>query len=166
MEEIYILRHGKAEEINESQSKSDFDRKLTEEGKIKTKKLGSLINKIEKELEIILTSPFLRAKETAEIIASSLENKAELKTVDFLSSGTSLQEISKGLISEYSNHKKLMIVGHAPDLEIFLGKLIGAKQIKLKKGALAKVVLNGSIDLSGELEWLITAKLVKDLKNK
>jgi len=161
MKEIYILRHGKAQDITECQSQNDFDRKLTEEGIEKTKKTAKYFNKIEKPLNIILSSPYTRAKETAEIFIDNLDYKPQLEIVDFLSAGSSINEISKGLNLNYFDKDKILIVGHAPDLEIFTGKLIGAQSIKLKKGALAKVILDSSFELTGKLEWLITPKLIK-----
>lgn len=164
-QEIFILRHAHAEDLKEGQAKSDFDRNLTEEGKTKAKKLSLLFNSLEENVDLVLSSPFNRAKETAEIFIGNLEPKPELKIVDFLSCGVSINEISRGLAS-YSSLKKVIIIGHAPSLEIFLGRLIGAKRIKLKKATLAKVILNSKIELSGELEWLITPKLVKRIKSK
>ena len=165
MQEIFILRHGQAEELNENQSKNDFERNLTEEGVERTKRLGLLFSKLKEETDIVLSSLYIRAKKTAETFINNLLVKPELKVVDFLSSGASCKDIVKGLLPYYSKNK-IVLVGHAPDLETFLGKLIGADKIKLKKGAMAKVALNNSIELSGELEWLITSKIVKRLKVK
>lgn len=162
MEALFILRHGIAEELSENSTKSDFERKLTEEGIKKTKKLSCLFNRLKEEVHTVLTSPYLRAKETAEIFVNNLDKKPDLKVVDFLSAGTSVSEISKGLHNTFSENKSIMLVGHAPDLEFFLGKLIGGKNIKLKKGALAKVSLDKSSSLTGELEWLITPKIIKN----
>lgn len=165
MQEIFILRHAQAEELNKVQVKEDFERNLTEEGIERTKKLSILFDKLEEAPDLVLSSPYLRAKTTAELFVNSLNPKPEIKVVDFLSSGTSCKDIAKGLLPFFS-HNKIVLVGHAPDLETFLAKLIGADRIKLKKGAIAKVSLNNSIELSGELEWLITSKIVKKLKVK
>lgn len=163
MQEIFILRHGQAEDLKLNQP--DFDRVLTEDGKAKTKKLSLFFNELEDGLDLVLSSPYLRAKETAEFFVSSLEKKPELKLVDFLSSGSSSKEIAKGLLP-YSLLNKILLVGHAPDLEIFLGKLINAERITLKKGALAKVTLENSVELSGNLIWLVTSKIIKKFKLK
>lgn len=162
MEEIYILRHGEAEDINDTLTKNDFDRRLVEEGKTKTKNISLLFNKLEKEVDIVLSSPYLRAKETAEVFVTNLNTSCTLKTVDFLACGASCNEIAKAL-QPFSSYKKVLLVGHAPDLELFLGKLIGSKRIKLKKSALAKVILNNTIEISGELEWLVTPKIANKL---
>ena len=165
MQEIFILRHGHAENLTANGIENDFDRVLTDEGVEKVKRLSFYISKLKEEINLILTSPLTRAKQTAELFISNLSPKPELEIVNFLSSGTSIKEIVKGILP-YSSYNKLVLVGHAPDLEMFLGKLIGAERIKLKKGALAKVVLNNNIELAGELEWLITPKLIKKVKSK
>ena len=159
MQEIYILRHGHAQDL--TNGLNDFDRALTEEGIEKITKLSLFFSKLDVNLGLILSSPYIRAKQTAEIFASNLTPTPDIKTVDFLVCGASSKEISRGLM-DYSPNKNTLLIGHAPDLEIFLGKLIGADRIILKKGALAKVNCGNNIELSGELEWLITPKLLKN----
>ena len=163
MQEIFILRHAHAQDISDRET--DFERKLTEEGIKKTRKISLFFDSLEKNLDLVLSSPFLRAKETASIFVQNLKPKPELKIVDFLSAGTSSKEIAKGLLP-YNSFEKLLLVGHAPDLEMFLGRLIGAERVILKRGALAKVRLNSSIELSGELIWLVIPRLIKNLKIK
>ncbi len=165
MNEIFILRHGKAEEAIETKSKNDFDRKLTIEGQKRTKKLGLFFNSLEESIDLVLASSYLRAKETAEIFVDNQNVKPKLEIVEFLSAGSSIREIAKGLL-DYQHINKVLLVGHVPDLELFLGKLIGAESVGLKKGALAKVVLNNNINFSGRLEWLITSLIVKNIKLK
>ena len=165
MQEIFILRHGKAEDLNEATHSSDFDRNLTPEGKEKIERLSVFFNSLKEESSMVLSSPYNRAKQTAETFINNVIPKPDLEIVDFLSCGTSSKDISRGLL-QYSSHNKILLVGHAPDLETFLGKIIGGIQIKLKKGALAKVTLKSNIELSGELEWLVTTKIVKKLKSK
>ena len=53
MNEIFILRHGKAEEAIETKSKNDFDRKLTIEGQKRTKKLGLFFNSLEESIDLV-----------------------------------------------------------------------------------------------------------------
>ncbi len=163
MQEIYILRHGHAQDANNGLS--DFERALTEEGIEKITKLGQLFNSLNGSLKLILSSPYVRAKQTAEVLLSNLISKPELKIVDFLGCGSSSNEISRGLIN-YSSRENILLVGHCPDLEIFVNRLIGGGRITLKKGSLAKINLENNTEVSGELEWLITPKLVKNLKSK
>lgn len=162
MQTLFVLRHAIAEDL--SDSGDDFDRNLTEEGINKTKSLKEFFSELNEEVDIVLTSPYVRARQTAELFIENTNN-VELKIVDFLALGSSSNEIIRGL-NIFNKYSKILIVGHAPDLEIFLGRLTGGNKIRLKKGALAKINLDDSIDLSGELEWLITSKLLKRLKAK
>src|SRR3989338_1304797 len=108
MNEIYILRHGHAQDI--SDGLGDFDRALTEEGIEKINKLALFFNTLDANIEIVLSSPYIRAKQTAEVFVSNLTQKPELKIVDFLASGTSSNEISKGLMN-YSLKESVLLVG-------------------------------------------------------
>ena len=130
MQEIYILRHGHAQKADNSLD--DFDRALTEEGIEKISKLGLFFDRLNVNLELVLSSPYVRAQQTAETFISNLTLKPEFRLVSFLASGASSKEISQGLMS-YSANKNVLLVGHSPDLEMFLGKLLGAGRIVLKK---------------------------------
>ncbi len=163
MDEIYILRHGHAEQSESLVN--DFDRALTAEGIEKINRLGVFINSLGVNIDIVLSSPFLRAKQTAEILVSNVTPMPEIRMVDFLSCGASSKDISKGLL-DYSVNNSVLIVGHSPDLDVFLGKLIGSGKVNLKKGALAKVNFENNIEISGSLEWLVTSKIVKRVKGK
>ena len=116
MKEIYILRHGKAQDISKCQSQNDFDRKLTEEGIEKTKKTAKYFSTIEKKLNLIISSPYIRAKETAEIFIDNLDYKPQLEIVDFLSAGSSTNEISKGLNLNYFDKDQILIVGFTEEV--------------------------------------------------
>lgn len=165
MQNIFILRHGHAQELDQVQSKLDFDRSLTDEGIDKVSRIASFLNKMDENIELILSSPFVRAKQTAEIVAKTLVPKPDFKIVDFLSCGSSSREVAKGLLT-YNALNNVLLVGHAPDLEAFLGNLISAERIKLKKSALAKVSLNNGVELAGDLLWLVVPKVVKKLNLK
>lgn len=163
MQEIFILRHGHAQDI--SNELTDFDRALTEEGIEKITRLGQLFSSLNNDIQLILSSPYIRAKQTAELFHSCLTLKPELKIVDFLASGSSVNEIARGL-ANYSSLKNALLVGHCPDLEMFLGRLIGGGRILLKKGSLAKINLGNNLEMSGDLEWLLIPKIAKKLKTK
>ena len=165
MLELFLLRHGQAEELGRNNDKTDFDRKLTEEGIEKITRVGIFFNNLGEKTDLFLVSPYIRAKETAEVFLNCLELKPPSEVVDFLACGSSSAEIARGL-SKYIKYESVILVGHCPDLEVLLCKLIGAENITLKKGSMAKITLNNGIELSGSLEWLITPKLVKKIKSK
>lgn len=161
MDNIFVLRHGVAEDY--SLVGDDFNRKLTDDGIKKTKRLSQFFNGLKEDLDIVLTSPYVRAKETAELFIENIAPKPKLEVADFMSVGASSREIAQGLLP-YNNYKKVVVVGHEPDLGLFIGDVIDADGIRVKKGALAKINLFNSIELSGELEWMITSKVIKAIK--
>ena len=165
MLKLFILRHGHAEEITKNSNLTDFDRQLTEEGIEKISRIGIFFNNLNEELDLILVSPYIRAKQTAEVFINNLQLKPANEIVDFLACGSSSFEIARGL-SKYSQYENVLLIGHCPDLEVLICKLIGAERITIKKGTLAKIKLNNGIEFSGSLEWLVTPKLVKKTKIK
>ncbi len=131
--EIVLLRHGIAE--NRGEDGTDFTRRLTKEGKEKLeKRLPNLMEIISyKEGVEIWSSPLLRAKETAEILAKSL-NSGEVQYYDFIANG-SLDELLKKLVEE-EKEKTIFVVGHEPYLGDWSFEL-SDQSIEFKKGAAA-----------------------------
>src|SRR5579875_3316406 len=120
----YFLRHGIAAERGEWEG-SDFDRPLTDEGHARMAREAKAIAKFDLGIELILTSPLVRAKETAEIVAKALK----------------LQERLEGMLREHRGAKALLLVGHEPGMSRTIGELVGGAAIDLKKGGLARVDL-------------------------
>lgn len=158
MENLFLLRHGIAEDI--SIDGTDFSRKLTEEGILNTKRLSKLFNQLTDNIDIIISSPYLRAKETTELFASKLDTKPSIVYCDLLSVGASTNEVLQ-CINPYKTNKNILIVGHSPTLEIFVSNITGGSDIRMKKGALAKVSLLNLVQNNGQLEYLITSKIYK-----
>ncbi|PAX51143.1 phosphohistidine phosphatase SixA [Brunnivagina elsteri] len=117
--EIYLIRHGIAEEQREDVK--DEERKLTKEGKQKTEKVAQRLAELDLKFDFILTSPLVRAYQTAEIlIKTGLGDKLEESThlapngdisawiADWLEPNTQTSKISP--------ETKLALVGHEPDL--------------------------------------------------
>src|SRR5215470_2648556 len=123
--EIYILRHGIAVERGTRGYAKDGDRPLTKEGE----------EKMHLQIDLILSSPFVRAKQTAEIVAEALGE--QVTYTDLLKPDSN----SKELIAEINDEKpqRVMLVGHEPDLSQLVSLLIsggGDAAIELKKGGL------------------------------
>ncbi len=141
--EIYLVRHGIAEDI--SASGKDADRKLTAEGIEKTKKVAHAFAKKVAHLDLILHSPYRRARETAKIFAD-LFSKAELKEgnglTPFDKAGFALPQIS-----ELGQGTRVMLVGHEPHLSCLASLLITGQErpvLEFKKAGIAVIgTLNG-----------------------
>lgn len=157
--QIYILRHGIAEDA--PAGKPDSERALTEKGK---SKLGTILTRAREAgvaPGIILTSPYMRARQTAVIAKEVLKVDGELIETRALIPASSTAKVWEEVRALAHETQQIMLVGHNPLLGDLLCALIGAPAygVDLKKGALALVEVEGlSASPRGTLIWLLTAK--------
>ena len=156
--EIYILRHGIAVERGTRGYSKDGDRPLTKEGEEKMQQIAQILVGMDPHIDLILSSPFVRAKQTAEIVAKALDE--EVTFTDHLKPDSSPKE----LIAEINDEKpqRVMLVGHEPDLSQFVSLLITGSTdatIELKKGGLCKLTTERlTFGQCATLNWLLTPK--------
>ena len=162
--EIFILRHGKAEE-HASTIKGDAKRKLTETGKIEMEKISSGIKNLDYNFDNIFSSPLVRAKETAEIVAKHLfPNGKKITIWNELKPESNVWDTHKK-ISKLKPDCKILLVGHEPHLSELIASMISKESsavINLKKGGFASIrgdVFNSRI--AGSLRSLMTPKQLK-----
>ena len=155
--EIYVLRHGIAEEG--AAGHPDSERRLTPEGKDKLRTILAGARKAGVKPAVVLSSPYVRAKETAEIARQELKLSGAIQETSAL---TPMEHAEK-VWTEVRAHQdaaQLLVVGHEPLLSALIAYLIGGGAIDLKKGALARVdVASLGPRPQGALIWLLTAKL-------
>ncbi|MEI6052961.1 MAG: histidine phosphatase family protein, partial [Opitutaceae bacterium] len=116
-------------------------------------------------IDIILTSPLLRAKETAQITAEALGCERKVKLCPELAPGTSYPLLLKAL-AKYKTRGHIMLVGHTPDLNAVAAALLGSESlsVELKKGAACCIeipTLTGRA--KGKLVWLMQPKQLRQL---
>ena len=153
---IYFLRHGIAEEYAAG---GDTARRLTKEGVGRMQAEARAMGQLGITIDLLLTSPLLRARQTADIVAEVLGCPALIEPT--LASG--MQPAALHTVLERHAAQRVMIVGHEPDLSIAISSMIGGGQISMKKGALALVELPLDETLDGMLLWLATPKLLRTL---
>jgi phosphohistidine phosphatase len=152
---LYVLRHGRAD--RSAWMGMDFERPLTEDGKECMLREADFIAQLDLGLDAILTSPLVRAYQTAEIVAERL-NMLDLLTVDEqLEPGFGPIDLAE-ILEGYPEADEIMFVGHEPDFSETISYLIGGGNIVCKKGSLARVDLIDAGPLAGELVWLIPPK--------
>jgi phosphohistidine phosphatase len=156
--EIYILRHGIAE--LRRPGRPDRQRALTEDGKAKLRKVLARARKAEVAPSLILTSPYTRAVETAQMAAEVLAYKGEVVRTPALLPGAS-PPAAWAEIRSRPDERAVLLSGHEPLLSAIGAYLLNAPTLKidLKKGALVRIdveQLRG--DPQGELKWLLTPK--------
>lgn len=152
--DIWILRHAAAED--RAPSGRDEDRPLTREGAQRAERVGRGLATLEPGIELILTSPYLRARQTAEAAARPLGAIKKIRRSRALEPGRSPHEILEELRAE--TLAAVLLVGHQPHLGALLRLLVAGEaslDIPLKKAALARVTWEGSG--AGVLELLLPA---------
>ena len=152
----YFLRHGIAVEPDEWQG-SDFDRPLTREGRERMEREARAIDDLSLSIERIVTSPLLRAKQTAEILAERLGLRDKLVEDARLGGGFNNDRLAE-IIAAQADMKTIVLVGHEPTMSATIGRAIGRANIELKKAALAGVELTDATSGSGTLFCLIPPK--------
>lgn len=157
--ELYVLRHGLAEE--QSHSGKDRDRVLTAEGIKKTRTSGKALRKMELQFDLVLASPFVRAWQTAEIVVEECGCGKALQRCDALSSGAPMSGVLEEITRAAAKCNSVMIVGHEPDLSKLISVLLSGSPglaITMKKGGLAKLMLAVGEPGTARLEWLLSPK--------
>jgi phosphohistidine phosphatase len=153
----YFLRHGIAAEPA-SWSGSDFDRPLTREGRERMEREARAIEELSLDLDCIVTSPLLRAKQTAELVAARL---GSVKVVEDqrLADGFNLTRLGE-ILALHSDADSIMLVGHEPTMSATIGRAIGTASVELKKAALAGIEIGDRGSPSGTLFCLIPPKVL------
>jgi phosphohistidine phosphatase len=161
--QLYIVRHGIAVDREDPKCPADPERFLTDEGMEKTRDAAKGVAEIASVPDLMLTSPYLRAVQTAEIFASVLEySKQKIRKTEMLLPGAEPLQLFRELAKD-KDLSCVFIFGHAPHLDDVLATAVGTKHhiSSLKKAAVALVELKRMIPPSGELVWLATPKLLR-----
>jgi phosphohistidine phosphatase len=155
--DLYFLRHGLAGQRGEWAG-DDFQRPLTEEGKARMAHEAETISALKLAFDSIITSPLVRAYQTAEIVARRLEAMDKLITDDRLEPGCGPQQLA-AILRDHADAAALLLVGHEPDFSELIEHLTGGR-VECKKGSLACVRLAHADLLKGELTLLLPPKVL------
>lgn len=161
---IYLLRHGIALE-REDWNKDDSLRPLTPGGEEQLRKVSKALKKMGLEFDLILSSPFERAKKTAEIVADKLKLKKRLKFSEELKSGGDPSRLINQIAALASPPENLLLVGHEPYLGDLVSKLVSGNaglEIDFKKAGLCKLKIDHlQFGRCASLSWVLTPKLME-----
>ena len=162
MKEIYILRHGIAVERGTRGYAKDSDRPLTTEGRKKMRRISRTLRKFELSFDLILSSPYVRARQTAEIVAKVLKAEKRLKFSEHLAAEGDAEELVEQLRRLYHSPASVLLVGHEPYLSQLISVLLTGEPdlaLTLKKGGLCKLALQRlAYARCATLEWLVTPR--------
>ena len=140
MTTLYLLRHAHAGDP-EGWSGDDDLRPLSEKGRRQASRLGAALARWSEAPDLFITSPRVRARETAELAAEALgagvvEDRRLARPLD------------AALVAEIAaahDASRPCLVGHDPDFSEVLGELLGTGAVPMRKGALARVDFEGGI---------------------
>jgi phosphohistidine phosphatase len=158
---LYLLRHATADDI----ASSDAERELTRAGTEEARFAGSALKEIGVKPKHIFSSPLVRARQTAEIVAKALGFAGKIEILDELENSTTTGSLLKALKS-FGSANEILLVGHIPSLSEHLAALIGARSaegLPLGKGSVACVELEQLRAGAGQLRWLMRQKQLREL---
>ena len=168
---LYLLRHGIAAAGDEPGIESDHERPLTPKGVKRMRKAAKGLRRLGIEFDAILTSPLIRARQTAEIVAEALSLQSELQEISALAPESSVDNLLLGL-TRFQTREDLLLVGHQPLLGQIAAFLLRGKDkshfdMPLKKGGLCRIEID-SIPPSkpGTLHWLLAPKQLRLLGDR
>jgi phosphohistidine phosphatase len=163
--DILILRHGRAED--EGPGMSDADRKLTKKGYEEMEAVAHWIASQRMPIDLIASSPLVRAQETAEVVAKALNARDRVVNWKMLAPGGNPDIVCRQ-ISRHPDYTSILLVGHEPLLSSLISHIIAGDDhaaIIMTKGALAKIQdFSYAGRPSGSLHWLLTAKQMACMK--
>jgi phosphohistidine phosphatase len=157
--EIYLLRHGIAEDGKPG--RPDSARELTDEGRRKTADVLRLAKKAGVRPALILSSPYIRAKQTAQIAAAELGYEADILTVESLVPHSSPENVWKD-IRDHGHEPSILLAGHEPLLSSTVAYLLNAPslRVEMKKAALVRIDVESlRIAPHGVLRWMLVPKM-------
>jgi phosphohistidine phosphatase len=166
---LYILRHAIAEDRDENAFPDDSLRPLTTKGKKKMVKIAEKLKDMGAQIDLILSSPYVRAHDTAKVVVKAFELK---KKQLVLSDQLTPSGFAKDLIAEINEKypvDNLMLVGHEPYLSDLIAMLVAGDpsvSIAMKKGGVCRLSIDNLVyDKCATLEWLLTpAQLTRTAK--
>lgn len=159
--ELLIIRHGEATPVGSPGVSSDRERTLSSKGIAKTERAAAALNRLGIRLNAVLTSPYPRAQQTAEILCERLERSPQLRSCEALSCDTDMGSVM-GELNRVAELKAVAVCGHEPDLSRLAAKLLADDErprLVFHTGSMAymHVELNGSSP-SALLHWFLDSR--------
>jgi phosphohistidine phosphatase len=161
--DLYIIRHGQAGHYGDAKWPDDTQRPLTEEGK---QRLAEMVEKLVERgfgPRVVATSPLVRCRQSAEIVAEKVPVEVEVVELDELQPGSDLEALVEWTAKQPREVRQVAWVGHAPDVGRMAAELMGNRHgsIRFAKGSVAAMRFHGTPEIGhGELRWLLTAKML------
>lgn len=160
--DLFLLRHGLAEERDEIRYPDDSLRPLTAAGRRKLRRIAAGMRALDLEFDAVWSSPYLRARQTAEIVADAFRVRKRLELVPELAPAGGVRRLLRRLAGKSAAAENILLVGHEPYLGELAGFLISGRAglpLALKKGGLCLLARETPVrGRRAALEWLLTPR--------
>jgi len=162
--ELYLIRHAIAEERGEAWP-DDAKRPLSDDGMVRMRKSVRGLARLDVTIDVILTSPLVRTRQTAEIVAAGLDSRPPIVAVESLAPDGSQNAIFADL-EKNARKTRIGIVGHEPGIGELAARLIGSRHaIEFKKGAICRIDVDELPPAGpGDLRWFLPPRFLRALK--
>jgi phosphohistidine phosphatase len=162
--ELYLIRHGIAEERGDAWP-DDTKRPLTDQGMSRLRRSARGLVRVDVAIDVILTSPLVRTRQTAEIVASALSPRPAIVNVDSLAPGGAPSALAAEL-EKHARRPHILLVGHEPGIGELAAWLVGMRHpIEFKKGAVCRIDVDSFPPRgAGNLRWFMTPKILRSLR--
>jgi phosphohistidine phosphatase len=163
--ELYLMRHGIA--LPKDDAAGDFDRPLTDKGAARVRNAAKGMRRLNLKFDLLLSSPLVRARQTADIVAGLLHHEPGVEELPSLAPEASVDKLIADL-ARYERRASLLLVGHEPSLSSAVAQLIAGKggmvNLEFKKAGLCLLDIDSTPRAGGAtLRWLITPKQLRAL---
>jgi len=156
---LYFLRHGKA---SPAQDGDDAGRELTSEGVDELRAAAVLWRRLNLRPDVVISSPLARAVRTAQLVSEGVGLRVAPIVEAALAPGAGWGEMARAMAA-HPDARRVLFVGHEPDLSSAVAELTGASSVRLRAGGVACVEFYGVPEPgSGEIAWLIDPDLYTD----
>jgi phosphohistidine phosphatase len=159
---LYLLRHGLAVEPGTRGFSNDSERPLTPKGERKLWRIAEAMEALKLSFDVILSSPYKRARQTAEIVAEAFNARKKLESSETLAPSGDPKKLLKRLVDMSPAPEDVLLVGHEPYLSELVSLLVSGERglsVVMKKGGLCKLeVSSPRAGRCASLAWLLTPK--------
>lgn len=161
---LYFLRHANAGQ-RKSNPVLDQKRSLDKEGKQQCILLGSVLNALKVQFDMVLSSPLKRSLQTAAFVGTETGYEKKIQLSQALTPGGSWIDFQR-LLDSLDGHEDVLLVGHSPNQPEFLNRLLCASNtggvVRLRKGAIAAVDWQRG---PAKLQWLLDPRVVRAVQS-
>jgi phosphohistidine phosphatase len=159
--QIFLIRHGVAEERGEAWP-DDTKRPLTPDGTSRMEKAARGLSRLDITFDVILSSPLVRARQTADIVAARIGGHPPIVNTDALAPGSEYAAILAAL-EKHARKGRIALVGHEPGVGELAARLIGSRHaIEFKKGAVCRIDLDEIPPAGpGDLRWMVPSRFLR-----